>query len=73
MKTVEEARTALEQARADLREFSQSLSLEEATKMTVGDQTTVEVYGLKNTQSMLLESIMEAELELRNAKKAETQ
>jgi hypothetical protein len=71
MKTTEEARIALEEARASLREFSKSLSLEQATQMTVGDQTTVEVFGLKNTQSILLESVMEAEQELRDAKKAE--
>ena len=71
MKTVEEAREALEQARAALREFNKGLTLEQATKMSVGDPTTVEVLGLKNSQAILLESIINAEQELQDAKKAE--
>lgn len=71
MNTVEKAREALEQARAELREFNKGLTLEDATKMSVGDPTTVEVLALKNSQTILLENIIKAEQELQVAKKAE--
>lgn len=71
MKTVEEARQALTEARESLREFNKTLTLEQATKMGSGDSTTVEVFALQNTQKMLLEDIIKAEDELHNAKKAE--
>lgn len=71
MDNVTEARQALENAREDLREFNRTLTLEQATQMSAGDPTTVEVFGLKNTQTILLENIIKAEKELRDAKKAE--
>jgi ketopantoate hydroxymethyltransferase len=70
MKTLDEARNAVMEARLELRKFNEDLTLEQSTLIAVGDQTTVEVLGLKTTQKVLLESIIKAEQELRDAKKA---
>jgi hypothetical protein len=66
MKTLDEARNAVMEARLELRKFNEDLTLEQSTLIAVGDQTTVEVLGLKTTQKVLLESIIKAEQELRN-------
>lgn len=71
MKTVNEAFQQLAGAREDLKKFNATLTLEQATQIAVGDETTVEVFALRNTQSMLLDSIMEAEQGYKNAKEAE--
>lgn len=71
MKTIDEAFQQLVGAREDLKKFNSTLTLEQATQIAVGDETTVEVFALRNTQSMLLDSIMKAEQDYKNAKEAE--
>lgn len=69
MKTVNEAFHQLVGAREDLKKFNATLTLEQATQIAVGDETTVEVFALRNTQSILLDNIMKAEQEYADAKK----
>lgn len=71
MTQIQDAIQNLVIARSNLKDFNSSLSLEQATQIAVGDETTVEVFALKNTQSMLLDSVMKAEEEYRDAQKAQ--
>jgi hypothetical protein len=71
MTQIQDAVQNLVVARSNLKDFNSSLSLEQATQIAVGDETTVEVFALKNTQSMLLDSVMKAEEEYRDAQKAQ--
>ena len=73
MKTIDEARTELKEAREALRVFHSELTFEQVMALTQEDEATVEILGLKNSRTVLLEKIIAAEEGLRNAKKAETQ
>lgn len=67
MTQIQDAIQNLVTARSNLRDFNSSLSLEQAVQIAKGDETTVEVFALKNTQSMLLDDVMKAEEEYKNA------
>lgn len=71
MKTIDEARTELKEAREALRVFHSELTFEQVMALTQEDEATVEILGLKNSRTVLLEKIIAAEEGLRNAKKAE--
>jgi hypothetical protein len=67
MTQIQDAIQNLVTARSNLRDFNSSLSLEQVVQIVKGDETTVEVLALKNTQSMLLDDVMKAEEEYKNA------
>lgn len=67
MKTLEEARNALAEARAALKEYN---TPETVTAMLVDDGTVANL-AIRNTRKALIENIIQAEDELANAKKAE--
>lgn len=71
MTQIQDAIQTLVIARSNLRDFNSSLSLEQAVQIAKGDETTVEVFALKNTQSMLLDNVMKAEEDYRDAQKAQ--